>query len=93
MMNPILSIVDETGQQMHFYPDGTFSGVPEGYTVINRYPLKIRQIQAAIREGLSHFEDWFNRTNGVVFSVGASHGVEPYFDSVSTQSDTTSGGK
>jgi len=99
-MNAIVSVHDfNNNNEMHFYPDGTFTGVPEGCAVVNAYPLKLRQIQAAISEfiqggkSLSHFADWFNRTIGVVDSVGASHDTAPYSDNISLQKGTISGEK
>jgi len=78
-MDAIVSVHDfNNNNEMHFYLDGTFTGVPEGCAVVNAYPFKLRQIQAAISEfiqegkSLSHFADWFNRTIGVIDSVGAS---------------------
>ena len=97
-MKPIISVVAGSAQ-MHFYPDGTFSGTPPGCIVINKYPLVVRQIQAALYEyiqtgkTLSHFADWFNRTIGVNDSVGSSQGMEENSNNILSQTGDEPGGK
>ena len=97
-MEPIISVICGN-KQIHFYANGTFAGIAEPCAVINRYPLIIRRIQAALIEGiqfgenLSHFADWFNRTIGVNSSIGASQETAEYSNNILSQAGDEPGGK
>jgi len=88
-MTPILSILVDTDKEMHFYADGTFSGVPDNMRVANYVPLIIRRFQA-IRKDVT--KDYLF-INGVTGSLGGSQGIKEYSDNKSAQSGIISGGK
>ena len=76
-MIPILSKIDKDLNQMDFYADGTFTGVPETMTVGNYIPLIINRFQAIIREVSG---DYLPLINGVTGSLGGSQAIKEYSD-------------
>jgi|GEM_PF-6616412 hypothetical protein len=97
-MEPIISVICDN-KKIHFYPNGTFSGIAEKCAVLNAYPLIVRRIQAALIDGmqkgetLSHFVDWFNCTMGVSVSIGASQETAKCSDNILSQAGDDPGGK
>ena len=89
-MTPILSLIDKDLNQMHFYADGTFTGVPKGMMVANYIPLMILRFMANLKIIM---DDYLPLINGVTGSSGGSQGIEEYSDNNSLQKGTISGEK
>ena len=89
-MYSIVSLIDGD-KQIHFYSDGTFSGVGPGVKVLNYFPLLVLRIKALIRQGESLDDLW--RTIGVSGSVGASQEIAEYSSNILSQSGDASGEK
>jgi len=82
-MTPILSILVDKDKEMHFYADGTFTGVPDNMKVANYIPLIIKRFQAIIKEVSG---DYLPLKNGVTGSLGGSQEIKEYSDNKSAQS-------
>jgi len=90
MMTPILSIIDKDLNQMDFYADGTFTGVPKGIQVANYIPLIFLRLKANLKIIMN---DYLPFINGVTGSLGGSQAIKEYSDNKSAQSGIISEGK